>query len=443
MSCDFVVSSATVDERWAAWVAAQLETAGFAVARQPSQLGDEGQWVDELPATATVLALLSPVYVATIWDMLRRQAAARAGLAGFPRPLLAVCVRPCAEPESLDGAPVVSLADVEEAEARERLLAAARPTLGAPEAVPAPDAGVEAAQPPDFPGRSPVSVARREYARLVATVGEDHLETIGAARALAGMFIREYDYAAARAAYEGVLERSRRVLGADHPDTISAATWLSHSLLALGDYEETLTLRNEVHARLLATLGADHPKTIAAASDAAEALSCVGDHAGARAALAELLSRCQRVFGDDDQRTRNVDQLAAIVALRAGQTDGGAGVKAFERSLADCRRLRGDDHLDTVVAEYTLGAVLNMAGDLPAARASLAASRSKARRLLGAQHEVTLMVESELATTLRSLGEQDDARDLLAHLLTSYRRVLGDDDPTTAETARRLAALPA
>lgn len=86
----------------------------------------------------------------------------------------------------------------------------------------------------DYP--TSLALARHAQRRWRHTLGEDHPNTISAARYLAINLYAVGDYPGARTLGEDVLARGRRVLGEDHPHTIDAAANLAGILWALGDY---------------------------------------------------------------------------------------------------------------------------------------------------------------------------------------------------------------
>jgi tetratricopeptide (TPR) repeat protein len=430
----FIMSYAEVDRTWAEWISWQLRGDGFDAVPSPAAgddvgIGLGGLGADENGPTSLIL-VLSPVYVGTVGDAAERRLASSLGSSGQVPAVVRVRVHRCGQ---IDPASCVDLFDLEEDEARQRLLAAVRAVQ------PASGYGSGAAAP-WFPGRAPVAVCRARYERLLAAHGVAHPDVLTAGADLAAALVVERDYSTARHLYELVLHHRRNLLGADHPESVDTAYQLGMSLMSLQEYPAARELLAQVVAHRRRTLGEDHPDTVAAAADAADALHGAGDTTAARAELRATLARARQVLGEDNPQTVGIDRRLAIQALSSGDR-GPAGRDAFEAAVTRARQTHGADHLSTIGAEYTLASVLQMQGDHPAARAAFTDCLEHARRALGEDHEFTVLVEREMATELLAQGDVPAARSLLGDALERSGRILGADHPDTAETAARLAVL--
>jgi hypothetical protein len=124
---DFLVSCVEADAAWADWIGWQLLAAGFepeVLAWAPPGSLRAGRLDDAVRAARRTLVVLSPDAVDSRGQLAAQWAAAfAADPGGSERQLIPVIVRACA-PEGLLGARVpISLADLDEQEAREALLA--------------------------------------------------------------------------------------------------------------------------------------------------------------------------------------------------------------------------------------------------------------------------------------------------------------------------------
>ncbi len=109
---------------------------------------------------------------------------------------------------------------------------------------------------------------------------------------------------------------------------------------------------------------------------------------------------------------------------------------AFTRS----RRVKGEDHPETLSAASLLGLTLGSLGEHQQARQLQNDTLTRLRRVRGDDHPETLTSASRLAADLRELGEYQQARALDEDTLARRRRVLGDDHPDTLDSADNLAA---
>ncbi|OHV30085.1 MULTISPECIES: tetratricopeptide repeat protein [Pseudofrankia] len=438
MNGRFMVSFAEVDRTWAEWISWQLRAGGFDLVSSPAAGGGDdigirvGGLGTEVNGPTSLILVLSPVYVGTVGDAVERRLASSLGPSGQALAVVRVRVSRCGQ---VDPADCVDLFDLEENEARRRLLAAVRAVR------PASGDGVDSGETaPWFPGRAPVAESRARYERLLTAHGDAHPDVLTAGADLAAALVVERDYPTARHLYEQVLHHRRHLLGTDHPESVATAYQLGLSLMSLQEYSAARELLVQVVAHHRRALGEDHPDTIGAAADAAAALHGSGDTEAARAELQAVLARARRILGEGNPHTVGIDQRLAVQTLSSGE-QGPAGREAFEAAVTRARQMRGADDLSTIGAEYTLASVLGMQGDHPAARAAFADCLEHARRALGEEHEFTVLVEREMAAELQAQGDVPAARSLLGDALERSGRILGPDHPDTAEAAARLAVL--
>lgn len=152
--------------------------------------------------------------------------------------------------------------------------------------------------------------------RVRAAHGDDHPRTITLAAHLAAALWAQGDHAAARPAFETVLDCARRVLGDDHPHTVRAAAHLAATLRGLGDHTSAQPLLEDVATRARRVLGDDHPDTIRAAVNLAATRQALGDGA-ARAMCLALLPQARRILGDDHPDTHSLRSILGTASTRA------------------------------------------------------------------------------------------------------------------------------
>jgi tetratricopeptide (TPR) repeat protein len=130
----------------------------------------------------------------------------------------------------------------------------------------------------------------------------------------------------------------------------------------------------------------------------------------------------------------------------------GVAIVSGESLIADCERLLGETHPDTLACRNNLALAYQAAGQAGAAIAMHERTLAHAERVLGVSHPDTLMSQNNLAAAYQAAGRPDEAIALYERTLADRERVLGESHPDTlasrdnlalAYHARRLAELAA
>jgi tetratricopeptide (TPR) repeat protein len=111
----------------------------------------------------------------------------------------------------------------------------------------------------------------------------------------------------------------------------------------------------------------------------------------------------------------------------------------FERSLAICRRLLGDDDLYTARIYNNVGSNLAELGKYAAAEPLYAKALEIRRRLLSDDHPDTARSYNDVAANLDDQGKYTQAQVLYEKALAIFRRLLTDDHSDTATSFGNLA----
>lgn len=146
---DFFVTYNGRDEDWATWIAGTLESAGYSVTIQAWDFrpGDNfmAKMNDALANSRHTLGVMSPNYLASLFTQAEWTAAYRKTLMGQDRAFIPVMVAKCDVAPLLGPVVYIDLVDVDDAEARDRLLSGVAPTTRT------------ARRKPSFPGGPPTS----------------------------------------------------------------------------------------------------------------------------------------------------------------------------------------------------------------------------------------------------------------------------------------------
>ena len=116
-------------------------------------------------------------------------------------------------------------------------------------------------------------------------------------------------------------------------------------------------------------------------------------------------------------------------------------IPQYRGALADCERVRGADHPDTLRWRNNLAMAYRAAGRTAEAIPLLERTLADCERVLGGDHPYTLTTRSNLAMAYRAAGRTAEAIPLLERTLADCERVLGADHPDTNAAREDLAAL--
>jgi tetratricopeptide (TPR) repeat protein len=155
---NFFISYTRSDRQWAEWIAMQLEEAGYTLFIQAWDFRPGSNFVAEMDNASKraerTLLVLSPAYLESDFAFAEWAAAFRSDLKGTHRRLLPVRIQPVDVDGLLGPVVFIDLVQLEEAEARERLLAGIQQGRVKPTMVAFPG-HYESLQPFAFPGSLP------------------------------------------------------------------------------------------------------------------------------------------------------------------------------------------------------------------------------------------------------------------------------------------------
>ncbi|MFF3735327.1 FxSxx-COOH system tetratricopeptide repeat protein [Streptomyces sp. NPDC002476] len=112
----------------------------------------------------------------------------------------------------------------------------------------------------------------------------------------------------------------------------------------------------------------------------------------------------------------------------------------WSRMVADCERLLGDEHPDTLTARTCLAASYQQAGRTNEAISLLDHVLADRERLLGNEHPHTLTARTCLAASYREAGRTSEAIKIEERVLADCKRLLGSEHPHTLTARTNLAA---
>lgn len=270
------------------------------------------------------------------------------------------------------------------------------------------------------------------HVRASGAVDCADLSVRGTVVALIGYLLALGDHRAAVELAEAAVDTWTVRLGQDHADTLAAARQLGVARYALGQYPAAQEVHRRTHELLTRTVGLDHQDTLSLSDLLARDLRAVGDFAAAKALNQDAYRRAKRRFGDTDPRTiAAASQLVANVLATGDLTGNPEALQLQEQTVRRNRELYGDSHPNTSIAVLGLAAVLRLAGEPDLAMELDETARNELRDALGDHHPATIACTANLASDLAALGQHEQAANLDDVTATQSSNSLGANNPTT------------
>ena len=240
---------------------------------------------------------------------------------------------------------------------------------------------------------------------------------------------------------DALLPLYRTRFGAESNRTLAAMDTLAELAFAHNDYEQSAALARQVAEVRERRLGAEHPDTLKAWGIAAGSLVRLADSPQsfdeAEALLDRLLQAQGRILGTEHPATRQF--IVAKVRLLSKQERKPEAIVLQRQHLADCLRLLGPDHSETLFARGSLASLLSYQPDgLDEARQLAQVTLEPMHRQLGPEHPYVTATYDLIGRIERNAGNWQAARDANAQALEIRARTRGMLDGNTIESATRL-----
>jgi eukaryotic-like serine/threonine-protein kinase len=224
-------------------------------------------------------------------------------------------------------------------------------------------------------------------------------------------------------------------IGADNPDTLATR----FKLALFTDEAGRLDAAADAFQRLLEDrvriYGRDDADALVIRRRLA-ALVGMRDPAAALADLRFVLADCLRVLGPDHPDTLRCRAMVAVWTCNAG--DDVAGIDALRTVVADQARILGHNHLDTLRNRGNLACHIGRVGEVAVAVSTLGNLVVDCERVLGPDHPYTLECRHDHGMFTGRVGDYRTAVTELRNVLADATRVLGSDHPDTLETRHSL-----
>lgn len=245
----------------------------------------------------------------------------------------------------------------------------------------------------------------------------------------AGQFVLARDFALQQARR---LESQRQQ---SSKEEVELWTEAAKTELTLGHYDKALEHASQ--AVRLTSPAADFPSWSAARHQQGRALRYVRKDREARALYEELIPLQQADFGPDHLAVFQSRRLLAVISSDLGEAEAAEQQKRV--LLADCQRVLGAEHYETLANQVNLATAMYEQGKYAEAEQEYRAVLKIQVRVLGAEHPDTLAGRNNLASMLDEQGRHAEAEQEHRAVLKLRERVLGAGHPDSLMSRMNLA----
>ncbi len=151
-----------------------------------------------------------------------------------------------------------------------------------------------------------------------------------------------------------------------------------------------------------------------------------------------LVADCERLLGDTHSDTLTSRNNLASAYAEAGRL--AEAIPLLERTITDRETVLGDTHPDTLMSRNNLASAYQRAGRLAEAIPLYERTLGDYERVLDNADPQTLTSRNNLASAYAEAGRLAEAIPLLERTLTGCERVLGNADPQTLTSRNNLAS---
>ncbi|GGP11417.1 tetratricopeptide repeat protein [Nonomuraea glycinis] len=218
-------------------------------------------------------------------------------------------------------------------------------------------------------------------------------------------------------------------LGEDHPNTLLAAKDYAVSLRRSGQLLEGLELMRGTRVRMDRLYGDAHADTMAATMGLSNALRASGGLDEAREMAERALRHYPEVFGDDHPFTHACRTNLALVMRLTGDAASARDMNA--RALAGLDGRVGLEHDYAVTCAINLQNDLATLGEFDQARRLGEENYRRIQVYFTPEHPLSLICAANLSQDLRETGAKEEAERLYGETLKRFEVIMGRDHPDT------------
>jgi len=234
------------------------------------------------------------------------------------------------------------------------------------------------------------------------------------------------------------LSGQERALGRDHPETLATAQALGAALTELGRSAEAQALHEDVTERRTRALGGGHQETMISRNRTADALRAAGRFEEAAVLFRELVRAADDAYGAGSDEAAIARNNLAATEFQLGHAEEAA--ELFRAVLATVADKPGQESFAAVMRN-NLATVLFELEEYHEADGLLRHSVAECERIHGPDHPDTIRSVANLARLLAVDGNRAEAARLTRRCLSHYEDRLPPSHPRIAELRAFLVEL--
>ncbi len=230
---------------------------------------------------------------------------------------------------------------------------------------------------------------------------------------------------------------AERLLEPDHPDALMIASRVAALHLAAGEPARAAVRYEWISTQLQRRPSADYTAQIAAQLDLGRSLAADGQFGKAVAVFDQAAAECKRVLGPDHLDTVGATEHLAGACMQAEER--ARGIALYRQALAERIRLQGARRPDTIAARQRLASAYLAAGDVKAAISEYKKVIADRQRELGENHIDTIAAIGDLGVALCAAGRVAQAVPMLEQARAGCEQIVGADHRDTLARCADLA----
>jgi len=215
--------------------------------------------------------------------------------------------------------------------------------------------------------------------------------------------------------FEDCIENYEKVLGRDHQLMVGARDYLAESYAEIGRYSDALSLWTICENISMKSLGLTNPTTLRFTSSLCAVLIDLGKWSEVKEKQEAFLRTLEKIQEPDSFRVLGVVLQLGMIYVNLSQYD--LAISYHERAFSGFEKTMGFNNIETIHAQYKLGAVYAEMGDMHKAANIFEQNRDVCASTRGITNEVYLRAAVNLGSAQRHGGNDVEAEKTLRSLL--------------------------
>eukprot|EP01041_Mallomonas_annulata_P001942 gene1942-3766_t len=276
------------------------------------------------------------------------------------------------------------------------------------------------------------------YERRVASLGEDHVDTLKSLSELGTVYHHMGKYQEAADVYQKLLDiRSTVPGGESSAETLDMMHSLAGTYDSLGRFSEAESLARSCLSIEIETLGETDSRVMNTSKLLAAICKNLGKYSEAEVLFTKCYENTLVELGEGHPTTlATLSQLASIYGTQGKYNE----AEPLHLKCVELRTIKlGADHPDTIVAQSNLGSLYYSQGKYAEAAPLFEKCYESSKGTLGEEHPNTLTYIVWLGVIYKALGRFDEAEPFYMKCYDLRVKTMGEEHPDTLNAMNNLA----